>query len=116
MPPLGESTSGRSDCQLLDLIALHPGAEVALRHVVFFGAGAHAIAAADALVDVDNHGPPVLGDVVVGGRFRFAGQHVLPGDGCRGGHQNILAGIRKHFSTGHFHGYFSLAIFGLWGW
>ena len=42
-------------------VTLDPGAEHARRHVVFLLAGAHAIAATDAPVDVDNVGELVLG-------------------------------------------------------
>ena len=70
MAPSGELTSG---CSLPsgDLVALHPGAEVAFGHLVFIGAGAHAVAAADALIDIDDHAPPVLADVVGRERGRW---------------------------------------------
>ena len=44
-----------------DDIAFHPGPRCTLRHVIFFPAGAHAAAPADALANIDNIGPLVLG-------------------------------------------------------
>ena len=54
-----------------DVVALHPGAEVEglAGDVVLRLAGAHAVAAADALLDVDDHPPPVVGHLVVRGRL-----------------------------------------------
>ena len=51
----------------IHVVALDPGAEeVRLEgHVVLRLAGAHAVAAADALLDVDDHRPPVIGHLVV---------------------------------------------------
>src|ERR1035441_9959387 len=55
---------------VFDLVALHPGPEVPLRHVVLLGTGTHTVAAADALVDVDDHAPPVVGHAVgIAGRL-----------------------------------------------
>ena len=51
---------GMLDVLAIDFIALHPGAEESLRHVVLERAGADAVAAANALLDVDGHGPPVV--------------------------------------------------------
>jgi len=44
-----------------DDVPFHPGPECALRYVIFLPAGAHATTPADALVDIDNIGPVVLG-------------------------------------------------------
>src|ERR1035437_3031123 len=79
-----------------DVVPLHPGAEeVRLEgHVVLGLAGPHAIAAADALVDVDDHSPVVLGHLV-GGLFRLAGLHGLEVSGRRRGQHEELSG-REH--------------------
>ena len=57
-----------------NVVAFHPGAEVSVRHIVLGLAGPDAVAAADALGDVDQHAPPVLGHFVVGGGLRGAGE------------------------------------------
>ena len=57
-------------CSSVDVVALDPGAEEAVGHVVLGLAGAHAVAAADALGDVDEHAPPVVGHLVVGRLLR----------------------------------------------
>src|SRR5947209_14798616 len=56
---------GRLDARPLDgvigdVVALNPGAVVALGDIVFLGAGANATAAADALGEVDEHSPPMV--------------------------------------------------------
>jgi hypothetical protein len=88
---------GRFHVRLLaffDLVALHPGAEIPLRHVVLLGTGAHAVAAADALVDVDDHAPPVVGHPVgFAGRLR-AGD-LLQRGAHRGQHQQLAAYLNK---------------------
>src|ERR1039457_6610143 len=56
-----------------DVVALNPSAVIALGDVVFFGAGADATAAANALGNIDQHAPPVLGEFVVGGGLGGAG-------------------------------------------
>ena len=62
-----------------DVVALDPGAEVDRleRHVVLPLAGADAVAAADALLDVDDHRPPVLGHLVARSGRRLAGDQAL---------------------------------------
>lgn len=64
-----------------DVVALDPGAEVAVRDVVFLRAGPNATAAADALGNVDQHPPPVIGEFVIGGGFGRASLNVFPGNG-----------------------------------
>src|SRR5271169_3877710 len=100
---------GRVDVGMLrtfcDVVPLHPGAEeVGLEgHVVLGLAGPHAVAAADALVDVDDHSPVVLGGLV-GGLLRLAGLHGLEvGGGRRGQHEELsgreqeVAAVGAHF-------------------
>src|SRR5512143_312100 len=88
---------GRIDVGMLrpafDVVALHPGAEeVRLEgHVVLGLAGPDAIAAADALVDVDDHSPVVLARLV-GGLFRLSGLHGLEVGGRRRGQHEELSG------------------------
>ena len=55
---------GVLDVAVRHVVALDPGAEVErlARDVVLLLAGPHAVAAADALLDVDGHRPPVVGD------------------------------------------------------
>jgi len=48
-----------------DVVALDPGAEVAVRNVVFHLAGADAVAASDAFGNINQHSPPVIGHGVV---------------------------------------------------
>ena len=76
----------------IDLVALDPRAEAALfeRHVVLRFARADAVAAADALVDIDDHAPPVIGGGVVGCLLRRAGDHVVPGKRCGARQKNEL--------------------------
>jgi hypothetical protein len=67
------------------LVAFDPGTEMALleRHVVLGLAGAHAVAAADALLDVDDHSPPVIREAVVGRRLGLARDDGVPCErGC----------------------------------
>src|SRR5690348_8409626 len=53
-------------------VTLHPGAEETFGNVILRGTCPHAIAAADTLVDIDGHGPPVLGHAVLGSGSRAA--------------------------------------------
>ena len=81
-----------------DVVALDPGAVIAFGDVVLFGAGAHTTAAADALGDVDQHGPPVLGEFVVGGGFGGAGLDIGPSDrGSGQEHEKSTAGTVHYF-------------------
>ena len=63
----------------IHVIALDPGPEEVglVDDVVLELAGADAVAAADALLDVDEHRPPVIGGLVGVRLFGRAGQHVL---------------------------------------
>src|SRR5947209_6528734 len=55
---------------LFELVAFDPGAVVAIGDLVLIGAGADAVAAADALPDIDEHAPPMIGElIVIGGGF-----------------------------------------------
>src|ERR1035437_3044269 len=91
---------GRVDVGMLpgafDVVALHPCAEeVRLEgHVVLHLAGPHAIAAPDALLDVDDHSPVVI-EGLVGGLFRLTGLHGLEVGGRRRGQHEELSG-REH--------------------
>lgn len=49
-----------------DNIALHPGAEIVVRNIIFQLTGANATAASDALGDVQQHAPPVIRVAIVG--------------------------------------------------
>ena len=88
------------------VVALDPGPEVEglARHVVLLLAGPHAVAAADALLDVDGHRPPVLGRLVVRGGLGLASQDGLEGQlGGPGQEQQLgragqeLAAVGAHF-------------------
>jgi hypothetical protein len=95
---------GRFHVRLLaffDLVALYPGAEIALGHVVLLRAGAHAVSAADALVDIDDHPPPVVGRLVGVGR-RLRAQDLLQGRAGRGQNQK-LAADGEEIAPRHFH-------------
>ena len=76
----------RVDLRALDVpvrhvVALDPGPEVVglARDVVLLLAGPHAVAAADALLDVDGHRPPVVGRLVVRGGLGLPAQDGLEG-------------------------------------
>src|SRR5204863_6789809 len=84
-----------------DFVALDPGAVVTLGHAIFVGASLHAISAADALVDVDDHAPPVVGHTVgLGGGF---GAGDLRQSGAGTGKQQELASGLEHVAAGDFH-------------
>jgi hypothetical protein len=102
----------RSDCKLgceefLDAAARQPrsrhlvmfdsGAEEAFGNVVLHRAGAHATAAADAFIDIDRHGPAVVGDLVVGRSLGGTRQNVLSGDGGRAGEGDEKTAVHIHF-------------------
>ena len=99
MAPLGESTCGCLPS--LHLVALHPGAEIALGDVVLLGAGAHAVAAADALVDIDDHAPPVVGHLVGFAGGRGAGD--LLERGAHGRQNEQLAAYLEQISPADIH-------------
>ena len=93
---------GRIDDRLfhvlvVHLVALHPRPEEAFRNVVLRRAGPHAVAAADALIHVDQHGPPVIGNLVIRRRFRSAGQNAFPRHGGRARERNEEAAVHVHF-------------------
>src|ERR1039458_2295498 len=73
---------------VVDLVALHPGAEEPLRHVVLLGTATHTVAATDALVDVDDHAPPVVGHPV-GIAGRLGASDLLQGGAHRGQYQQF---------------------------
>ena len=98
--PLGESTLGCLSSS--DLVALDPGAEVAVGDVVLLGAGLDAVAAADALADVDEHAPPVLGHLVGVGRGLGAGD-LLEGGADGGEHQELGSEVDE-VAAGDVHG------------
>jgi hypothetical protein len=81
-----------------DVVALNPGAEVAVGDIVFRLAGARAVAAADALGDVDEHAPPVVGHFVVGRGLGAPGQHGFPGNGGGGHKDEKVAAVEVHFA------------------
>ncbi len=103
---------------VVDVVALDPGAEVegVEGHVVLGLAGAHAVAAADALVDVDDHSPEVIRHPIGGlVRLRLAlGEGVPIRGGGRGQHED-LAGRGEEFAAvlAHFFGSLSGAC---WSW
>ena len=74
-----------------DVIALDPGAVVAVGDIVFRLAGLDAGAAADALGHVDQHAPPVIGHLVVRRCLRSAGEDRVPGDGSSGQQNQQMA-------------------------
>jgi hypothetical protein len=105
---------GLNSIDFEDAVALDPGAVVTLGNIVFFLTGAHAASTADALLDVHQHAPPVLGHVVVGRGFRRAGENVVPCDG-RGRQQN------QKMAASDVHLFLASTVFfssinGLWGW
>src|SRR5579864_9306469 len=75
---------GSLDLIVSDMVALDPSAEVAVGDIVLFRARADATSATDALGNVDQHAPPVLGHFVVRGSLRGSRLNVLPGDGSCG--------------------------------
>src|SRR5437660_4782221 len=75
---------GPLDLPIGDVVPLDPGTEVAIRDIVLFGARPHTTSGTDALGNVDQHAPPVLGEFVVGSGRGCASLNILPGDGsCR---------------------------------
>ncbi len=75
-----------------DVVALDPGAKVALWHIVFCGARFYAATATDAFGTIQQHSPPVLGHAVVGRGFRITRQDKVPCDrGGRNEEQNFAA-------------------------
>ena len=95
---VGRDDLGVGHMPVRDVVAFHPGAEESVRHVVLGLAGAHAVAAADALGDVDQHAPPMLGHLVVGRGFRGSGQHGLPRHGRRRQQNQHLTPGNIHFA------------------
>jgi len=89
-----------------DVIALDPGAEVPgiIGHVVLALAGLDAPAAADALLDVDEHRPPVARDVVVGRILRAPGGDEGPGLAGGAGQQQEPRGIGEESAAVELHG------------
>ena len=69
------------DSVIGDMVALDPGAVIAIGDIVFLGAGANATAAADAFGDVDEHSPPMLGSFVIGSDLGGARANKFPSDG-----------------------------------
>src|SRR5215471_14606564 len=91
----------RGAVALGDFVTLDPGAVVALGDAVFIGAGLHAVSAADALVDVDDHAPPVVGHPVdLGGGF---GAGDLRQGGAGAGEDQQLASGLQHLASGDIH-------------
>src|SRR5579884_1702602 len=87
-----------------NLILLDPCAEKSFGHAILFRAGAHTVAAADALVRVDEHRPPMLRDIVVGRCLSAALYNVIPRCSGRGSEQNELARFdQKLASVALFH-------------
>jgi len=94
---VGGIHNGIFDVKVGNVVALHPGTEVTVRHIVFEGAGTHAASAADALGDVEEHAPPVLRGVVVGSGFRSAGKNEVPSSGRGGKQDKELPSGEGHF-------------------
>jgi len=81
-----------------DMVALDPSAVIAFRDVILLGTGADATATPDAFGDVDEHAPPVLGELVVGGGLGCAGLHKFPCDcGGRQEYEQTAAGDVHYF-------------------
>ena len=88
---------GIFDVKVVHVIALDPGAEIAIGDIIFLGAGADAVAAADAFGDVQEHAPPVFGGIVSGGGLGSARKNEFP-SGCSGGKKvKNLAARERHF-------------------
>src|SRR5690242_3411852 len=84
--------------EVVNVIALDPGAEVSIRDVILRLASPHAVTATDALWQVDQHAPPVLAQLVIGGGLRSSGQNVFPGGaGGRQQEQEVTTG-EVHFA------------------
>ena len=88
-----------------DVVALHPGAKIEglQGYVVLLLAGAHAAAAADALLDVDHHAPPVIHRFVVGGGLGLPSHDVLEGGGGSGREEEVLSSADEEISTRQVH-------------
>ena len=87
------------DVKVGDVIALDPGAEIAVGNVVFKGAGTHAASATDAFGDVKKHAPPVFRKVVGGSGLRSSGKDIFPGGGRGGKQDEELAAREAHLRT-----------------
>ena len=95
---VGGLNFGALDLPVGNVVALDPGAVVAIGDIIFFGAGADTAAAADALRNVDQHAPPVISGLVVGGSLGRTCLDVLPGDGGSGQeHEEATAGDVHYF-------------------
>jgi hypothetical protein len=108
----------------IDPVPLDPSAEATFfaRYVVLGLARADAVARADALVDVDDHPPPVIGGHVVGCLLRSAGDNEVPGNRCRASQENELTRILQESAAILIHGHRSCdsrqssVVFGQCGW
>src|SRR5208282_4094040 len=98
-----------------NVVALHPGAEVTIGHVVLDGAGSDTVPAPNALGDVHQHAPPVLRHDIVGRGFGSSGQHKFPGRSRRGQKEQKMAPADHDFFPA-FCGFSPGVSAGLWGW
>lgn len=78
---IGRIHDGILDVKVGDVISLDPSAEITVRDIIFERASAHATSAADALGDVEEHPPPMLGGVVGGSGLWSSGEDAFPGSG-----------------------------------
>jgi hypothetical protein len=94
------------DVHPLDVVPLDPRSEVVrlVQHVVLELARPHAAPAADALLDVDQHRPPVIGGFVGLDLVGRARQHVLERRGRRRRHEEHLAANEQELASARIHG------------
>src|SRR5271165_2061821 len=102
---------------VVDHIAFNPGAIVTLGNRVFRRAGAHTVAAADAFLDVNEHGPPMVGHAVGVRNGGFLLRVSLGFEKSNGGgsaHQEKTRSLYQPVAASHLHAYGPSL--GLWGW
>src|SRR4051794_35357278 len=115
---VGRNDLGVGHVLVGDVVALDPGAEVSVRNIVFGGAGAHTVAAADALGNVDQHAPPVLGKFVVWRFVGSSGEHGFPCHSGGGQQDEEMTAIEFHLAppaAGFAEAVVASSMPGLWG-
>ena len=121
VPAVGRVHERVVEIARIDAVPLDPGAEATLleRHVVLGLARPDTVARADALVDVDDHPPPVIGGDVVRCLLGSARDDEVPGE--RGGarQEDELPGVLQESAAILIHGlrscYLSLTRQGIFG-
>ena len=88
---------GNFDVEVVHVVALDPGPEITVGHVVFKSAGAEAASAAYALGNVKQHAPPVFRGIVGRGGFWSPREDKFPSGGRGRKKDKELASGDCHF-------------------